>query len=196
VKVFLGGEGRNELGSWCGHPSYQSGDVCGVLEALLRKVKSDGWSIVGGIAWKDIRKLRANSPGEAERHNVRALVLKAREAGCDLVAFVRDRDGAPDRESAVMDGLREVQTGADDPIVIGGMAIEKIEGWMLALKGQHRSETHKHPEKQTKDLGIDDKDTAEMVQTIETADFDRLPSDATSLQGWLEQARKAFGLAE
>jgi len=191
VKVFLGGEGRNELGSWSGPASYQSSEVCGVLEALLRKVKPNGWQIVGGMAWKDIRKLRPNSPGRAEHQNVSALVLKAREAGVDLLAFVRDRDGSKDRENAVLEGLQEAREDTDGPAVIGGMAVEKLEAWMLALQGKYASQDFKHPEK--KPGGIDDKDTAAMVAVIEKADLDRLPDDAVSLRDWIAQARESLG---
>jgi hypothetical protein len=37
--VFLGGEGRNELGSWAGDPAYQSDDEPGVIKALLQRTR-------------------------------------------------------------------------------------------------------------------------------------------------------------
>jgi hypothetical protein len=42
VQVFLGGEGRNELGSWAGEPAYQHDDEPGVIKALLLRTQPEG----------------------------------------------------------------------------------------------------------------------------------------------------------
>ncbi len=47
LKIFLGGEGPDELGDFFYHPSYRTGRL-GLIEALLHRVRSDGWRIEGG----------------------------------------------------------------------------------------------------------------------------------------------------
>jgi hypothetical protein len=56
VLVFLGGEGRNELGSWAGDPVFQSDDEPGVIKALLLRTRPNGWKSLGDQVWKRIRK--------------------------------------------------------------------------------------------------------------------------------------------
>ncbi len=64
IRVFLAGEGPNELGAFGKEESFQPSNdkerrqSPGVLEALLRHVQEDGWEVTGGIRWKDIRKLQ------------------------------------------------------------------------------------------------------------------------------------------
>ena len=62
VKVFLCGEGRNELGSRCGHPAYQTDAEPGVLHALLRReergvASKDGRTMVLVVENADLDKL-------------------------------------------------------------------------------------------------------------------------------------------
>ena len=81
MKVFLVGEGPNELGSWGRHPSYRSAPTPGALEALLRRMCADGWEIGGATLWKDIRKYRSGTPESAETRHVLGAALDAVERG-------------------------------------------------------------------------------------------------------------------
>src|SRR5690606_2728215 len=80
-RVFLGGEGPNELGSLARDPSYQPADPePGVLETLLRSVERDGWEVAGAVTWKRIVKYKAKGPMNAEKRNVLGLALDAERA--------------------------------------------------------------------------------------------------------------------
>ena len=89
--VFLGGEGRNELGSWASEPAYQSDAEPGVIKALLQRTHPDGWRILGAQVWKRIRKYtdhgrlpaetRSFIRGSHEERAVFGLVLDAKERG-------------------------------------------------------------------------------------------------------------------
>ena len=59
-RVFLAGEGSDEIGTLAYREPYRGSPPYGVLEALLRRVHPSGWEVVGGIAWKHIRHYRAN----------------------------------------------------------------------------------------------------------------------------------------
>lgn len=111
IKVFLGGEGSNELGTRWHRPM---GDQPGVVEALLRRVRADGWCVGGARLWKTIRKYQAGvargAPNHGDARNVLGLVLHAYEAACELLVFVRDDDGDPDRDPAIAATLDAVAT--------------------------------------------------------------------------------------
>ena len=53
MNVLLAGEGPDELGQWAEHPSYREDPPrLGILEALLRRVRDDGWRVRDGVRWK------------------------------------------------------------------------------------------------------------------------------------------------
>jgi DNA-binding PadR family transcriptional regulator len=189
IRVLLAGEGRNELGGWADEPPYRDAVPSpGVVEAILRRVRADGWEVVGAVVWRSLRKYRVGEHGEVEVRNIRALKLKARERGAHVVAFVRDRDGSEPRQRQVERAIGEPEPQLS---VIGGMAIEKLESWLLSLRGMHDAEQEKHPEKKLP-RGIRAKDTAGYVQVVAKADLDRIPADARSLLAWVEKARDAL----
>lgn len=197
MKVFLVGEGPNELGAWARAPSYRDTYGPGVLEVLLRKVRADGWEIGGATLWKDIRKFRSGGSAGAEQRNVLGAALKASESGCQLLALVRDRDGDGTREAQVLAGIEQARAQFPTLHLVAGLAIERLEAWMLALDGASRAEDHRHPERALAQRGHGVKDTERWVSLIEAADLSRLPPDARSMQAWLEQARAALaGAAE
>jgi energy-coupling factor transporter ATP-binding protein EcfA2 len=66
-----------------------------------------GWRTVGAMKWSKIRKLRAHGPSPNEVRNVRALILDAKEARADVLAFPRDADG----ESAAHQPPRRARRG-------------------------------------------------------------------------------------
>jgi hypothetical protein len=190
VKIFLGGEGPTELGEYFKEPSYrnQPGEL-GVLEALLRKIKVEGWEISGAERWSKIRKYKVGrSPEENEVQNVLGLVQMALDANCDAVVFTRDRDRYEAREEAVFTGIERAKQEKWIHAVVGGVAIEEIEAWILALLGEHRTErvgkAKEHLEARHRISN-----TSQMVEVIENADLDKIPSDAASLRRWLDDAR-------
>jgi len=75
--------------------------------------------------------------------------------------------------------------------VIGGVAIERFESWLLALAGKTGSEKARRPEATLTELGVNT--TAEMVELVESVGLDRIPEDAGSLRSWIERARAMLG---
>jgi len=190
VGVFLGGEGRNELGSWSGHPPYQDSSFPGVIETLLRRVQDEGWQVVGAAKWIDIRKLRATGPTPNEERNVLGLVLEAKRAGSRVLAFVRDADDDRQRPKTIDDAIVKSKEAYPEIEVIGGTAIPVLEAWILALLGEHHTESLGKAAAQTKltKKGIEDKDTKAMVEAITDSNIRNLPADANSLNRWLRTA--------
>lgn len=194
VGVFLGGEGRNELGGRSGHPTYQSDTEPGVIETLLRRVQPQGWRVVGARNWSQIRKLRARGPTPNEKRNVAALVLHAREAGAQVLAFVRDGDGDEERFLAINEALTAHESDAAEPDIIGGVAVPVLEGWLLSLQGEPGTESLSKAAALRLFFEKNGflKDTPSIVQIAEQADLARIPIDATSLKAWLGKAKRVF----
>ena len=191
AKVFLCGEGRNELGSRCGHPAYQTDTEPGVLHALLRRVEASGWEVGGARDWTSISKYKAGA-ARRDTHNILGVALDAKEAGCDVLTFSRDVDNDPMRKDAIEEGIRRIpETFAAAPEVIGGVAAPTVEAWILALLGERHTEdlTTKLATLRLEERGIASKDGRAMVRVVEDADLDELPEDAASLAAWLARAR-------
>ncbi|NUQ78085.1 MAG: hypothetical protein HUU21_31525 [Polyangiaceae bacterium] len=195
AKVFLCGEGSNELGSRFGDAAYQSDERPGVLHALLVRVQPTGWEIGGVREWKRIRKYRRGGPQHKDTHNVLGAALDAKEAGCDVLAFSRDCDRDAHRRDAIEEGIRMVpSTLPSAPAVIGGVAIPTLEGWILALLQELRTEefTPRRAEQKLEQKGVKLKVTEAMVRVVEEADLSKVPSDATSLAAWIARARNVL----
>jgi hypothetical protein len=199
---MIAGEGPNELGDWCNEVAYQprAGDRSkaprrtGVLEALLKQVRPDGWRIEGGIPWKKIRKLKAGNHRGAEARNVLGLINEAQERNFDVVAFARDRDGDTDRERDFLDGIRDAEKLFEQPpAIIGGMAIERLESWVAAVLDVRNAEelSDNQIDSLLKNHGIKPKDGGAMVERIEFCGIEKA-KEAPSLATWLENAAKAL----
>jgi hypothetical protein len=191
VKVFLSGEGPNELGSRFAPRAFQSDDRPGVLHLLLERVQLDGWEVGGARDWKGIRKYTAGGARHADTHNVLGVAKDAKDAGCDVLSFSRDLDKDAAREQAIEDGIAlvpELLAGA--PAVIGGVAKPTLEGWILALLGVRGTEalSPKRAEEALVGKGVPRKDGAAMARVVEDADLAQIPPDATSLRTWLGRA--------
>lgn len=195
VKVWLGGEGSCELGG-----RADGTDRIGTLEALLAKLEASGWVVAGATRWKHIRKYKAGASlregiSHADLANARGLILQAYEAGCEVVAFARDRDVDEDRASAVEKGI---ELSGDLPVrVIGGLACPCLEGWVLALKGGRDTDTMSR-RKAKADLaahGVTLGDPEAYVEVVERAALDDLPPRSASLAEWLDTATTVLALA-
>jgi hypothetical protein len=187
IKVWLGGEGNCELGS---------GTAPGAVEALLRTVEATGWRVDGATQWRRIRKFRVGRAGRDDNHedihNVCGLALTAWEAGCEVLAFIRDVDADERRAGAIAEGIAVARERHADVRVIGGcVARPALDAWILALAGARdtdaMSRTRALEELRSRD--IDAKSHAAYVEVIERADLTGLPAGCESLHAWLATAR-------
>lgn len=194
IRVILAGEGRNELGSFSIEAAFRDDPEPGVVEALLRQVRRSGWQVVDAILWKRLPKLKVGIGGRGEELNVLRAYHHARRRGCDILAFTRDRDGVKyaHRDEDIERALATLKASGEGPVVVGGVAIEKLESWLTAIAGHHRSEEMRRPEEKLADLGVGDKDTRAMVALIEQRGLAGIPDDARSLHRWLDRAREAL----
>jgi hypothetical protein len=198
VGVFLCGEGPSELGSRSGHTAFQTDQHPGALQELLARVQPSGWRVGGARQWKSIRKFRAGGAKHADTLNVLGAALDAKDAGCDVLAFIRDSDRDVARGDAVEDGIRRAPAAiVGVPAIIGGVAVPTLEGWLLALLGEKRSETLS-PRKAEEHLvarGVRVKDAAAIAAVVAAANLAKIPSDAASLSRWLTRARAVLPAA-
>lgn len=193
LAVFLGGEGPNELGSRAREPQYQDDSEPGVVQALLRRTRSDGWEVIGATLWKRITTLRARGPTPNESQNVKGLVLEAQRAGAAVVAFVRDADGDPARVEVVHAAIREAEEDFG-LAVIGGVPLPVLEAWILAMLGERSTESLSKAaaQRRLERHGVPLKQTAPMAQTAEEFRLEALPEDAVGLRAWLARAREVL----
>ena len=195
AKVWIAGEGNNELGGGDGHGQRGRG----VLDVLLARVCEDGWECSGKLPWNLIQKFRAGGAhlgSHGDYLTVLGLVLAAHEDAADAVAFSRDVDSEPERENAVTTALTWIRNDSGWPIeVIGGVAKPALEGWILALRAvpdtdeMSRSRTKRYLAEQE----IEHKSTEHYVSVVDQAELQApphfgLPSGAESLRAWLAQA--------
>jgi hypothetical protein len=164
-----------------------------VLTALLERTGCDAFQIVEGIVWKKIRKYRAGDHASAEERNVLGLALLARRARCDIVAFSRDRDGDVERQRDVDRGIQRMRELFADLVVIGGMAIEDVEAWILVLlgvDGERMPATRTASELEARGITM----LQRKVDVVEAASMDNVRPG--SLGAWLDRAQKASGPGE
>jgi len=192
-RVFLAGEGKNELGSWAAEKEYQSDSQAGVLKVLLHQKKPAGWKICGATQWKNIRKYKTGDHNEPEIRNIFGACQMARDAGCDCIAFSRDTDGSAVRQREIEQGILDAPKAISNlPGLIGACAIPVIEAWVLAiadLQGTEKLSTVAAKEK-CKKMG--NQSTDELVAFIEKSGITKIPSDAYGLNSWLALAEKTL----
>lgn len=203
-KVYLAGEGNNELGSWARGVPYQDGSTPGVLETLLKKVKDSGWQVVYGKKWKDIHKYKADENQDeddlkGDEQSVYRACLEAEENGFNILAFSRDIDGRQKthlkRMSDMEKGLSRAQTDFPSIGIIGGCARPTIEGWVLAFSGVRRTETFSKDKANTmlidklSEKGITSQQTQDLVDFIKLYDRTGVADDAECLNLWLNKAK-------
>lgn len=198
-KILLAGEGKNELGSWAAERPYQNVHQPGVLETLLRRIAPEGWKISDAVLWRQIRKYRSRDHRSPETRAVLGLVQQAKERKFDAVVFSRDRDGErPEHDQREKDITRGIEEAASvivgAPPVVGGLAVQRLESWVLATLGARSTESLKNAEvdRRLAEAGIPSKDTDAMVHAVSTANLATVASDARSLRSWLARAREVL----
>jgi hypothetical protein len=198
IRVILAGEGKNELGSFAVEEAFRTEPEPGVLEALLRQIRREGFQVTNAISWKDLPKLQVGIGRKGETYNVLRAYHRARKLGCDVLVFSRDRDREKfaHRVDDIEHALTQIEASEGGPAVVGGVAIEKLESWLVAVAGHHRSEEMRRPEEKLIEMGIGDKDTRAMVALVEERGLAGVPPDARSLRRWLDRARAALGADE
>jgi hypothetical protein len=190
VKIYLSGEGSDDLGDWYRPLQYRADPpVIGVIEALTRKVGACSTEVVGACIWKDIRKFTFKPSARGETQNVLRLVIEAEEAEADVLVFVRDQDGYDDRERDVEEGIRQAGERRYAVPIVGGVAVQEMEAWILALLGERKSEGHADA-KRVLATRHDIEDLTEKVAAIEQADIAGIPEDAASLRLWMDRLNR------
>ena len=180
-RVYLAGEGRCDIGNAAAIPSYAESAEPGVVQALLDQFLHHNWEMAGAIAWKNIRKFRAGGHATAEERNVLGVAQMAREAKADLLVFVRDRDGDRQRETDIVRAVARIE-GLQ---VVGGVAVESIDAWVIAVCGDPKAETYGEPKQQLPRHAMHC--AADMVDRIRMAGPDVATAPAPSLRRWLGQ---------
>ena len=67
MKVFLGGEGPDDLGDWYNPPQYRMHPPArGIIEALLHTGGAVELDVAGARIWKTIKKYRFKPPVRGE----------------------------------------------------------------------------------------------------------------------------------
>lgn len=197
VRVWLGGEGPNEIGN----RDEPNGVRRGVIEALLLRLEPNGWRVEGATLWKRIRKYKVRAAigreNHGDIHNIAGLVQRAAEEGCEVVAFTRDVDSEPGRADAIARGIEHVRAIFPTVDVIGGPAVPAIEGWILALLGVYGTESMSRGRTvaEVETRAIAPKLTRGYVEVIAEADLGALPRDCSALLAWLETARQVMAKA-
>lgn len=197
IQVFLAGEGANDLGGWHVERVYRADRPApGVLETLARHIVPTGWEVRDAMKWKDIPKLQVGSKGKgAERKVVFAAHLHAKERGCTVLLFTRDRDHPKyaARQREIEQALAELS--GSSVAVAGGVCVERLESWVLALSGCTKSEGlgKDRCDAELEVLGIVRKDTAAMVEHVQRHGIAAVPPDATSLHAWLSRVGACLG---
>ena len=194
IRLYVSGEGSNELGTRC---SPEPGDELphdrfhpGVLEKLAEKVLPGGWEILEAIRWRNVHKLRVKTPGIArgEAATVERLARRARDLGCNALVFLRDRDGPRNRsrERAIANAIRQAKNEYRGLAIAGGVPIEMLESWLLALRGERNTESASDPTVELEKWhGVPKKRTTAMVQLVMNSRLRDVPDDAHSLRRWL-----------
>lgn len=190
MKLFVSGEGPDELGEWARHPAYrpraeEPAAHGGILHALVRRLRTEH-VVVDAWRWRDVRKFRAGKHDAAEMQTVLGLALRAEELGCNALVFVRDRDRDAEREADVERGLEAARRF--DVQLVGGTANEEIEAWLLAMKGERRSELHADA-KAVLRVRHEIADRTAKMEVVETANLEAIPDDCESLRRWLARAK-------
>lgn len=141
MRVLVLGEGKSDLGYWQGD-QWQDG----AIPAFVRKILGEGdeWALTCR-QWTHLRHHVKGSNPHGFRRRMQMWMQCAQHQGFDAIVAVVDRDARPGEER-----LEEIAKGRDaarselgiDGAV--GLAIEKIEAWLLAdVKALHDAKSDK-----------------------------------------------------
>lgn len=187
-RVFLAGEGANELGQWYHEAMYRQQYATthrdGVLGALLT-LAGVRYQVVGAVQWMNIRKYSAGEHRKAEQQNLEGARRAAIESSADALVFVRDTDGDTKRQRQIESLFDELTHDEGGLRVVGGVAVKNLECWLVALDGKRDSESGRRlvvP-------GVRQKNTEDIVDFVSSATSERIAKDARSLLAWLASAR-------
>lgn len=192
MRVLLAGEGKTELGEWAKAPPFrQELGEKGVLVALLERLGVGDLTIVDGVLWSTIRKYRAGAHASAEERN--GLALSARRARCDVLVFSRDRDGSTERQRDLEAGMARSSELFGDLRLVGGVAIENIESWILVLLGvQGEDMSSRNTKVELERRGV--ASLRDKVDAVASASLEEVPKG--SLSAWLAAARAVLMRSE
>lgn len=191
--VLLCGEGRNELGGRAGHPSYQHDRYPGFIEASLERVAPGRALIRGALQWKSLPILRVGGRGDPFARRTTAALQRARELDARLCLLV-DRDKNSNVETSIRRAAAEFAAGRPGDEAALGVPAPKLEGWILALLGQSRTEamTPAGAEARLAERGVAAKDTAAFVSAVSSCDLACLPEDAVGLRRWFDDLSRVL----
>jgi hypothetical protein len=145
--------------------------------------------VIGAKVWKDIVAIDPGAHRQREHRNVRGATLHALEADADLLIFVRDRDGAVDRAAAIDHAMAELLAEGDWCPVVGGVAIEAIEAWVLAFVGDAAPELHKDPKAVLAAAPHTIRTLQAKGDAVTAGNIVSAAQAAPSLHNWLQSAR-------
>jgi hypothetical protein len=181
--TLLAGEGPTEIGGHARDPAYPD-ERPGVLFALLEALAPERYVVTDGVLWKSIRKYKAGEHRHAEERNVLGLALMGLERKCQAVVFTRDRDRNAAREKEIETAI----TAAKEKFrlaIVGGVAIEAIESWMLALLGDEKAEQHVDPKAELAKRGVSTVEDKVGVVRKEAGNFAEAQRRCPSLATWV-----------
>lgn len=204
IRALLCGEGPGELGDWAREDPYRTDDRglirAGVVEVLARRLVTEGWEVADAIPWRRLRKyiaggaMRRRQGLDREGRALAAAALHAEERGIGVVLYSRDRDGDTSREESLREGEAFVRREFASVEIGGGLAIECLEAWVLALLGESRSEGRSSANAQAS-LDVEYRGASAMANAAGAADLAKLPADALSLHRWLASVSAALEAA-
>ena len=185
MRTMLGGEGPSELGRYARRHAFRKADDVGVLEALARLVLPEP-DIADGTLWKAIRHYKSGGHRSREERLVLGLCLKAKEGSFDAVVFSRDRDGDVDRERAIQDARAEAKRMRPEHTLMGGVAVEAIESWMIAATAQEQADNVTDPKARWESNGLSRQDAVEAIESQGVDGLRRAMQLSPSLKAWVE----------
>ena len=196
MRVYLAGEGRNELGGSTKEAGHRgSRETAGVLTTLMNRAASTPPKVVGSVVWQRLPNFRLGVPSRrienADAYNLLAAQQLADDVGATVLVALRDTDGDLKRERALHDAKSSAPI---HPRIVLGTPHLKLEAWILACLGTPKAEELRKTklESQLRSRNIRPKSTAAMVNVIENCDLTTIPPCATRLHRFLDDLRAAL----
>lgn len=115
------------------------------------------------------------------------------------MVLVRDTDGSKDRQKDLEHGIESAAATFPGVRMAGGSAHPRLENWLFALTGRHKSEDAGKnaviEALNTQEPGAGDKVTEACVRLVKThsSRLSDPPEDAHSLRLWVSRVCQCFG---